>query len=411
MEDRTPRVAGSPASRQSWRRTLRGRAVAVSVIILAAMPCQSRGSTQDGVTGTTRGFVFEYFWYAMAYGADDCPDGLAVSMEKYYKHPYTAGRPGAPKVNALVAKGEKGTEERCKYPAAFEEPPLRTAQGRVAFGLNLDGGSADKPAPNTCRHTKFTSPDGQPGVDNQLYRALACIAAYRPEQHFQSNTIRDFVNSARQDGAVTTLMEITGLTDDRNASDVQVGLYSSAEPTQLDSERRGEPYDSYAVTKNTRWHNVTHGKVVDGVLTTDPIDIRLDHYQGEGLKAHSEYYIRGARLRVKLLPDGKAEGILAGYSDVESAYSTEFGQWYPTLEIGFGGSCPALYAAIHNLADGYPDPATGRCTAISTAYKIEAVPAFLIHPKADDKASIASAGPENGAASGTLAGWFKKLGW
>ena len=43
--------------------------------------------------------------------------------------------------------------------------------------------------------------------------------------------------------------------------------------------------------------------------------------------------------------------------------------------------CPALYEAVHKLADGYPDPKTGQCTAISSAYFIEAVAAFVIHPQ------------------------------
>jgi hypothetical protein len=406
----------APKTPSPWHSFIIGRRLTYAVTVasfavftMTAFP--SHGSSQDGLTGTTRGFVFQYFWYAMAYGADDCPQGLAISMEKYYKKPYVGGRVSAPGVNRLVAKGDPGTEDRCKYPAAFEEPPLRTGQGRVAFGMNLDGATGDARANNACPHAKFVSPEGDPGVDNQFYRVLSCIAAYRPEQHFQSNTIRDFVNSARQDGAMTTLMEISGLTDDRNDGDVQVGLYSSADPTQLDTERKGEPYNSYAVTQNPRWRNVMHGRVIDGVLTTEPTDIRLDHYQGEGLKHHSEYYIRGARLRVKLLPNGGADGILAGYADMESAYATEFGQWYPTLEIGFGGSCPALYAAIHNLADGYPDPATGRCTAISTAFKIEAVPAFLIHPKDQDTPNVPITSNETPVGQGKLAGWLKRFGW
>jgi hypothetical protein len=38
---------------------------------------------------------------------------------------------------------------------------------------------------------------------------------------------------------------------------------------------------------------------------------------------------------------------------------------------------------MKKLADGYRDPKTGQCTALSTAYQIEAVPAFLIHPDND----------------------------
>ena len=40
-----------------------------------------------------------------------------------------------------------------------------------------------------------------------------------------------------------------------------------------------------------------------------------------------------------------------------------------------------LYHALHRLADGNPDPATGKCTSLSAAFPLEAVPAFVIHPE------------------------------
>jgi hypothetical protein len=43
--------------------------------------------------------------------------------------------------------------------------------------------------------------------------------------------------------------------------------------------------------------------------------------------------------------------------------------------------CPATYDAAHRLADGYPDPKTGECTALSSAYNFDAVAAFAIHPE------------------------------
>jgi hypothetical protein len=51
------------------------------------------------------------------------------------------------------------------------------------------------------------------------------------------------------------------------------------------------------------------------------------------------------------------------------------------LEKFSSGNCPAMYAAFKQMADGDPDPKTGQCTTISSAYGVEAVPAFLIHPE------------------------------
>ena len=36
---------------------------------------------------------------------------------------------------------------------------------------------------------------------------------------------------------------------------------------------------------------------------------------------------------------------------------------------------------MHELADGHPDPKTGKCTSISTQYRIKAIPAFVVDTK------------------------------
>jgi hypothetical protein len=44
-----------------------------------------------------------------------------------------------------------------------------------------------------------------------------------------------------------------------------------------------------------------------------------------------------------------------------------------------GASGPAAYRALKRLADGYKDPKTGVCTALSSARKFEFVRAFIEH--------------------------------
>ena len=179
------------------------------------------------------------------------------------------------------------------------------------------------------------------------------------------------------------MLEVSGVTDERNDPDVQVGIYSGANPTRYDSLGKGLPYASISIHSNPKFRATTHGKIVDGVLITDPVDIHLEATEYSGAK--SEYYIRGARLRLQLQPDGTAKGLLGGYFDVEQAFNLEFkGFGGPLRAITWGYSCPAVYAALKQYADGYPDPKTGKCTAVSTSLDVEAIPAFVVHP--DEKA-------------------------
>jgi hypothetical protein len=54
-------------------------------------------------------------------------------------------------------------------------------------------------------------------------------------------------------------------------------------------------------------------------------------------------------------------------------------------------SIPSISRALQRLADGYPDPATGKNTAISTALDVKFVQAFILH--SDAKKPVASADP------------------
>ena len=77
---------------------------------------------------------------------------------------------------------------------------------------------------------------------------------------------------------------------------------------------------------------------------------------------------------------GKVHGLVGGYYDFDK-------WWEYMLKLEFliatgDWSCPALYQAARELADGYPDPRTGDCTAISSAFRMDALPAFVVHESA-----------------------------
>jgi hypothetical protein len=128
--------------------------------------------------------------------------------------------------------------------------------------------------------------------------------------------------------------------------------------------------------------------MADGVITTDPVDIRLK-YRSAGY-VDTDFYIRGARMELKPQPDGSIKGKIGGYYDVETLYDGFIRQPQVVTSVLLAYSCPAVYEALNRLADGYPDPKTGQCSAISTAFRVEAIPAFVIHPK-DTKTKTAAA--------------------
>lgn len=349
---------------------------------------------QEGRVPGTIGLAFTYFWYDMHETPEDCPEGYAYALRDlailhlpkaqqefllraenrsdYYKMGY-----------ALSGKRmrEQGGTSICNIPDAYDDPPLRTVQSHVAYGRNLDGKISDGSDTDNCGAVNFKSPDGAPGIDNQLYRVMGCIDSFRRDAEFAGGAMEDYHVGAYRDGEITTLMEIRSVDDFVNDDEVEVGIYSSQDPTLYDSEKRGIARTSLTVTDNTLWHNVARGRIENGVLITEPFDLRLK-FGWTGRPA--EYVIRDARIHLTLAEDGTATGDLAGYFDLKHAYWHNFHDEQGALQVANGYTCPAVWEALQQHADGYRDPETGQCQAISTAMKIEAVPAFVIHPPEDE---------------------------
>jgi hypothetical protein len=350
--------------------------------------------------GETRGFAVTWFQPAMYTGDDDCPDGLNKSpdfaaifaaegktpeqIKELIDHPNT------PEFAAAVINRGPHGENVCADPASVPDPGHKTVQGKIAFGFNLDGktDSGGAPAANTCAHEKFTSPDGVAGIDNQHYRALGCMVALRGKRGHDGFVLSYIMERMRAEGLRTYLVEISGIDDPKTNKDVQVGIYLGSDPLVLDAKGDVRRDTTQRISKDVRWHNVVHGTMQDGVITTDVFDLNL---LGDPLWV-PEFHFRQARMRLELQPNGDIKGIVGGYEDVATMY-------YNTVKSGIlfettnAATCPGVYYALKRMADGYPDPKTGECTAISTAFNIEAIPAFVLHQPGAAKTKTAQAEP------------------
>jgi hypothetical protein len=144
---------------------------------------------------------------------------------------------------------------------------------------------------------------------------------------------------------------------------------------------------------DTRWGlrfiRQVHGSITDGVLTTEPADLA---YPWAPFFLPTDEYMHAARLRLKLTPT-HAEGLIAGYTDIDSWYLQMMRSW-STHHQNYGQtSAPALYRALRRLADAYPDPATGANTAISSALRAEFTQVVIVPSSRPDAAALAGRQP------------------
>jgi hypothetical protein len=281
----------------------------------------------------------------------------------------------------------------CMNPeAGGPDPYFRTldATDVPVEGLDLDGAdsnTADPPPRGACQHQDFHGPHGERGIDNQFYRVVGCSRSFQSSG--QSNTFATEMLT----GAWGILITLSGVDDLRNDNDVEVGLFANADPIQLSPNRQPLPYATYAMDQDRRFRARAHGRIKDGILTTDPVDVRF-HRISNGL--HFDRPLLHARLQATISSEGVLTGYLAGYTPVEALYDYQFGyrngknaKGEPgplPLRLGtangaarvLGYTCTGVYNALYQYADADKDPQSGRCTSISTQYRISAIPAFVV---------------------------------
>lgn len=349
----------------------------------------SASSAAHAAEKKTLGFVIPS-WLTAMYETkyyDECPDGLAIGNDELWwkglspmdRDKLTNGgdlEPVDPPRRPMSVLRGPNKEDVCWMPEIVKDPPLRVIKGKYGYGFNLDGTENGEATANTCKHEKFVTPDGTTKVDNQMYRILGCIYGWRKGEYVESHADRE-----RRDSSVgMILIEVTDVDDEMNDPDVSVGFYTTRDPLHKDSTGGILPYGSYRIVETKEYGTIAKGKIVDGKLITEATDTRLPLYAHQ---VTATMLIKGLRMELPVAarPDGKPQaGMIGGYHDFENWYNDYIRRMESVLVTG-QWSCPAVYVAAKELADGYPDPETGKCTAISTAMNIEALPAFVIRPE------------------------------
>ncbi len=87
--------------------------------------------------------------------------------------------------------------------------------------------------------------------------------------------------------------------------------------------------------------------------------------------------LRRVRFKLRLEPDGRLTGLLAGYRPLLSI--STIGYCCRGTASTANMDCASEYKTFVMMADGDPDPETGQCTTISAAHRLVGIPAFVIH--------------------------------
>jgi hypothetical protein len=346
----------------------------------------------DGVMG----FVVSEFVSPIIPGKDACPQGPALKL----RDAYVAGLAPAERERLLRKENEKELERLwklsafgpndtnvCSQPDMFDKPLLRTVQSPMAWGLDLDGdggknsGGKGAASADSCAQQDFTSPTGEKGVDNQEYRAQGCKLEWRGLDGMPSDQAVG-MKQFHVSGEWTQVLLLRGVDSLQNDDDVEVIYANTPDRPFVDGKGQFLRGATFTISEAPPRHrNVLRGKIVNGVLTTEPKDIALTQTWGQGgardIRGNrGTWDFRKGRLKLTFQPDGSLRGLVGGYRPVfDLIISPSLGSAGSPLVAGI--DCAAELTTIRKLADGLRNPKTGQCEGISSAMQVSAVPAFV----------------------------------
>ena len=382
----------SPRNIRPYIRRRRAVAMAaLSGILLVTGPAMTARQRETALpappAGGTMGFVINEAISPVIQGPDACPDGTALKLREQF----LALQPEAERARLSLKENEPEANRKwqarifgpggtnvCSQPDLFpDRPAMRTVQSRFAMGMDLDqGGSAD-----TCQHENYTSPQGETGIDNQEYRTMGCTREWRGTDGIKGDMavgMRQFHAS----GEWTQVLLLRGVDSLENDPSVEVIYANTPDRPPVDSMGNFLRGASFTISGEApRNRNVLRGQIVNGVLTTQPSDIKLTQTWGQGgardiRGVRTKYDYRQGRLRLRFQPDGSLLGMMGGYRPLHDIIQS------PMLggagsAIVAGIDCAQVLQTLQQNADGLKDRKTGKCNGISSTLQISAVPAYV----------------------------------
>jgi hypothetical protein len=343
-----------------------------NLLLAAALMCATAPAmAQEGAAGAVQNrsiaYVLNTEYYAIHQsegGKDECPNGFNDGPREQYKILFPDDGTKRKLVDTQLAR-----EAEVWFPHTTKEIfEFKEAGGKVAPGINLDG----KVGPND-----FTDPDGEKGVDNQLFRAIGCVNNYR--DNYELNIIT--TKWRTQHNFNRFLFVLTDVDSLVNDDDVTLTTYRGLDKLVTDSTGQNFlPGGSQRI--DLRWGkefiSKFHARIKDGVLTTDAQPLRVPEMAA--FEDVSVFPFKSAQFKLKLTTD-KADGVLMGYVEIDGWYAM-LNEGWATHHLSYGQqSAPSLYRALRRLADGFPDPKTGEMTAISGGLDLKFSQVFVNFPR------------------------------
>jgi hypothetical protein len=359
--------------------------------------CALLGAAPEALAKWHQGYVVEYYGLQSHWAVDpnsqsgakdaQCPNGyndpdwnvrFKTSWRTTAEVDQVINRPGGFSFGTpLGNRGPQPGMNVYRDPTMIPDPGIEEVRTNIGYGFDLDGNRA----------TGLTSPDGKrSGLDNAVYKAMGCLVEYRGPAHQPGKFVPEdasyYPNDEMRQGVFTMLIMLSGEGDDpKNDPNVKVAFYIAKEQLAKLHNNEIAPDYSYRIDPDPRFMSVVDAKSVNGVITPkgplDFINIRDAHTRPYFIP---ELTLFKPTFELKVREDGMLDAKVGGYRNWKQLY-WGWAAGGSTTETAREVDLVGLWYALERRADGMPDAKTGKNTAISAAYQIYAVPAYLISPE------------------------------
>jgi hypothetical protein len=368
----------------------------IPLTVLSVGAVLSIAPINSAVASETKSYVVSTFTNAAYSQKGDCQGGIDPDQTEQYKLDLLAlgmpankvqdvmsKYPGFGAMAVIVNRGRVDGKPVNGYtnPASVIDPKLHLVDGHYAYGFNLDGKGASSP-------NSFEDPVTQElGVNNQLFRVFGCNKNFRgPPDNATPPMCYGIEWSTLRSSFPAWVITITGDDLSRDGP-VTVSIDRSIDHVLLDAQGNTEAYTTFRIDPAAGSRNVFQGQLKHGVVTlTDHHDL---HLLGDPVLI-SDLDLSQTHLRLTLGANGDLDGLIGGYQPWEEIFFP-IGHGGENFEENQGIDTPGLYYALKHLADADPDPKTGENRAISVAWQLQAVPAFVVPAEDTAPAPVLSA--------------------
>jgi len=299
-------------------------------------------------------------------GVDDTPDArVAVPVDSFDFL--------ATELNFYYPEGIGQSEEQAPNPCGLTAPTDNTLYEPLLYdevvvtGFDMDDLVSTDGA-GLCGQADFPGTDGTPGVDYAFLRVIDMIRPIRPDQ-----IARGVLAQAPSEGLINFGIRMSGVESLENDDSVEVLVITTIEPPQRGNDGRIIPLSSVTVDPTPEWRTRFTGRIVDGVLTTDPADFVLGDID---LLVIFDRVIRLSDARLRATFRETEEGIIV----VDSLLSGWWARDNMLDTIGhvvtaIGSNSGELACAFDTWADRSTDGET--CDSMSMIFTARAVSGFL----------------------------------